>query len=98
MIGAAAAVGLTASGWSGRFLEFSGLRNFPDMVSVSDLNKNGIRVVSLDRDAKIAGQEDMVNTNGWLRPRLWGGEPVLPVVCRGENMWEGIGEKKRKEK
>jgi len=98
IIGAAAAVGLTASGWSGRFLEFSGLRNFPDMVSVSDLNRNGIRVVSLDRDAMIPGPEDMVNTNGWLRPRLWGGKPVLPVVCRGENMWEGVGQKRRKEK
>lgn len=98
IIGAAAAVGLTAAGWSGRFLEFSGLRNFPDTVSVSELNKNGIRVVSLDRDAMIPGPEDKINTNGWLRPRLWGGEPVLPVVCGGDNLWTGVGEKRRKEK
>ena len=98
IIGAAAAVGLTAAGWSGRFIEFAGLRNFPETVSVSELKNTGIRVVSLDRDATIPGPEDMVHTNGWLRPRLWGGEPILPVVCRGENIWECIGEKRRKEK
>ena len=31
IIGAAAAVGLTAYGWSGRFIEFAGLHSFPDM-------------------------------------------------------------------
>jgi hypothetical protein len=98
IIGAAAAVGLTAAGWSGRFIEFEGLRNFPDMVSVSELKKTGIRVVSLDRDATIPGPEDMVNTNGWLRPRLWGRKPILPVLPRGDNLWESVGEKRRKEK
>ena len=96
IIGAAAAVGLTAAGWSGRFVEFAGLRDFPDMVSVSELKRNGIGVVSLDRDAMIPGPEDMVNTKGWLRPRLWGRKPILPVLARGENMWESVGEKSRK--
>lgn len=96
IIGAAAAVGLTAAGWSGRFIEFAGLRNFPDMVSVTALDKNGIRVVSLDRDAMIPGPEDIVNTKGWLRPRLWGRKPILPVFARGENIWESVGDKSRK--
>jgi len=96
IIGAAAAVGLTAAGWSGRFIEFAGLRNYPDIVAVSELDKNGIRVVSLDRDAKIPGPEDMVDTKGWLRPRLWGRKPILPVLSRGENIWESVGEKSRK--
>ncbi|HVO67819.1 MAG TPA: hypothetical protein VMT12_15185 [Syntrophales bacterium] len=96
IIGAAAAVGLTASGWSGRFIEFAGLRSFPDMVTVSELEQRGIRIVSLDRDAMIPHPEDMVYTKGWLRPRLWGQMPILPVLNRGKNMWETIGEKRKK--
>lgn len=96
IIGAAAAVGLTAAGWSGRFIEFAGLRDFPGTVAVSELKKHGIRVVSLDRDAMIPGPEDRVDTKGWLRPRLWGRDAILPVSCRGENLCESIGEKRRK--
>lgn len=96
IIGAAAAVGLTASGWSGRFIEFAGLRSFPDMVTVSELEQYGIRIVSLDRDAIVPHPEDIVYTKGWLRPRLWGQKPILPVLTRGKNMWETIGEKRKK--
>jgi hypothetical protein len=96
IIGAAAAVGLTASGWSGRFIEFAGLRRFPDMVAVSELEQHGILIVSLDRDAMVPHPEDIVYTKGWLRPRLWGKKPILPVLNRGKNMWETIGEKRKK--
>ena len=96
IIGAAAAVGLTASGWSGRFIEFAGLRRFPDIVAVSELEKYGIVVVSLDRDAMVPDPQDIIYTKGWLRPRLWGKKPILPVLCRGKNMWESVGEKRTK--
>jgi len=96
LIGAAAAVGLTASGWSGRFIEFAGLRNFPDMVAVSELERHGIRIVSLDRDAIVPHPESIVYTKGWLRPRLWGQKPILPVLNKGNDMWETIGEKRKK--
>jgi len=96
IIGAAAAVGLTASGWYGRFIEFSGLRNFPENVKVSELERNGITVVSLDRDAMVPSPEDVVDTRGWLRPRLCGQRAILPVLPRAKNVWEGIGEKRKK--
>jgi len=133
IIGAAAAVGLTAAGWSGRFIElkfsaessgkvtilngnkstrarsltplqvaengsaggFNGLRDLPDRVRVGDLAARGIRVVSLDRDAVVPGEADVVDTRGWLRPRLWGGGAVLPVLMR-EDHWESIGAKRKK--
>lgn len=98
IIGAAAAVGLTASGWSGRFIEFSALRDFPDHVTVSDLMHKGIRVVSLDRDACCPCPEDDVYTKGWLRPRLWGYEAVLPVMPVGAGLWEGLGGKRNQDK
>jgi hypothetical protein len=98
IIGAAAAVGLTAHGWGGRFIEFGRLRDFPDEVRVSDLEQSGIAVVSIDRDAQIPSPEDIVDTKGWLRPRLWGGKPGLPVTSRGKNLWGAVGERNRKKK
>ncbi len=98
LIGAAAAVGLTASGWHGRFIEFSGLRDFPDSIKVLDLWKTGIGVVSMDRDACVPGPEDSVQTKSWLRPRLWGHEAVLPVVPAGPGRWESLGGKRKANK
>jgi hypothetical protein len=55
-------------------------------------------VVSVDRDSQIPAPEDLVDTKGWLRPRLWGGKPILPVVPKDKNLWETLGEKNRKKK
>lgn len=94
IIGAAAAVGLTIYGWSGRFIEFGGLRSFPSVVSVGALEQAGIHVISLDRDAQVPCRDDMVETSGWLRPRLLGGRAVLLVMAKGEHLWESIGRKR----
>ncbi len=96
IIGSAAAVGLTAYGWCGRFIEFGGLRSFPESASVSDLELSGIRVVSLDRDAAFPAPEDIVHNRGWLRPRLWSGRAVLGVAPTGDGRWETLDRKKRK--
>lgn len=85
IIGAAAAVGLTAYGWSGRFLEFGRLRQLPDPVSAAELIAQGIRPVTLDRDATILPPETMIVTSGWVSPRLWAGQPVLPVRFENGN-------------
>lgn len=98
IIGAAAAVGLTAAGWSGRFIEYAGLRDFPERLPVSQLQQKGIRVVSVDRDACCPNPEDMVDTKSWLRPRLWGHEAVLPVKPAGDGLWENLGEKRNPNK
>lgn len=95
VIGAAAAVGLTASGWAGRFIEFHGLRQCPDPMRVRDLGQMGIRVVSYDRNAMAPGSDDPIFTNGWLRPRLLGHVPVLIVQEREKGVWESPGWKSR---
>jgi hypothetical protein len=96
IIGAAAAVGLTAQGWGGRFIEFGRLRDFTETVRVSDLERSGIAVVSIDRNGRFPAFEDAIDTKGWLRPRLWGGRPVLPVIPRDGNLWETVEERKHK--
>lgn len=97
IIGAAAAVGLTAQGWCGRFIEFGNLRDLPETLPVSELAKVDILAVSLDRDGKVPAPDDMVHTKGWLRPRLWGSRAVLPVMPQANGHWESLGRKRRKE-
>jgi tRNA(Ile2) C34 agmatinyltransferase TiaS len=98
IIGAAAAVGLSASGWSGRFIEYGRLRDFPDPIRVSELERSHILVVSVDRDAKVPAPGDLVRTKGWLRPRLWGGRAVLLVIPISEGVWESVGGKRKDQK
>jgi len=95
VIGAAAGVGLTVDGWHGRFIELASvdLRALPDPVMVATLERVGIRVLGIDRDALMAAPDHEVVTLGWVRPRLWGGGPVLAVTRTGENRWEVVGTK-----
>jgi hypothetical protein len=94
IIGAAAAVGLTAHGWSGRFIELGKLRDLPDRLRVSELEGLGILTISLDRDGHIPSPADVIDTKGWLRPRLWGSRPILPVLPTSQGAWESLGEKR----
>lgn len=96
IIGAAAAVGLTHYGWSGRFLEFNGIRDLADPVDVAALRARGIVPVPLDRNAEVLPPETPIVTNGWLRPRLWGGHPVLPVQWE-DGHWVALGRKSKHE-
>jgi len=96
IIGAAAAVGLTGYGWAGRFIEFGGLRHVPDVVRVSELGRLNILVVSIDRNAKVPGPDDVVHTKQWLRPSLLAGRAVLMTTPRGNGVWESLGEKRNK--
>jgi hypothetical protein len=96
IIGAAAAVGLTASGWSGRFIELENLRAHPPVTTVEALQRKGIEVASMDRDALMPAPEDRVFTNGWVRPRLMGNRPVLFVCPKGDGLWENIYCKRKK--
>jgi hypothetical protein len=95
IIGAAAAVGLTASGWAGRFIAFGNLRRCPEMMPVGRLRRLGVSVVSVDRDAGIPAPSDQVVTNRWLRPRLLGNRPVLLARAEGPGRWRNIDHKRR---
>jgi hypothetical protein len=94
IIWAAAAVGLTASGWRGRFIEFARLRELPGVVTVAELEERGMSVVSMDRDAVSPRPHDRVDTKGWLRPRLLGHRAVVPVLPSGNGLWYTFLEKR----
>lgn len=96
LIGAAAGVGLTVAGWNGRLIEYARpLRGFADPVTVGELEEAGIVVVSTDRDAPVPQPDELVATNGWLRPRLWGGRAVLPVAKNGDSAWLAVASERR---
>ncbi|MFY9397418.1 MAG: hypothetical protein WAR22_03555 [Desulfomonilia bacterium] len=99
IIGAAAAAGLCAYGRSGRFIEYGRLRDIPSVVSVSELEAKGIMVISVDRDATALGPHDMIDTQGWLRPRLWDGGALLPVRRNDGQGWKPLlaGKNRKKE-
>jgi len=96
IIGAAAAVGLTRYGWCGRFIAWKAMRGLPDPVTVGDLARQGVRVVSVDRDPLVPQAADMVSAGGWLRPSLWAGEPVLQVLADGAGRWRTAHAKRPK--
>ena len=101
IIGATAAVGLTSYGWSGRMMEFGGLRDLPNPVRAADLIAHGILPIPLNRDATVLSPESLVWTDNGLRPRLWAGGAALPVqyvrgrwIIAGRNWPMGVRVKK----
>lgn len=91
VIGAAAGVGLTCEGWSGRFVEYGGLREYPQIVTVSQLHAAGMLVLPVDRNVVAPKDSDVVDTAGWLRPRLWGGRVGVPVTLLEPGRWFALG-------
>lgn len=95
IIGALAAVGLTADGNAGRFLELAGdLRDLPDPVPVDMLTARRVTLVSVSRDAGVIPGHATVYTGGWLRPRLIGHRAVL-LVERTTDGWRCFDRKKQ---
>jgi hypothetical protein len=66
------------------------------MMSVSELNARQIAVISVDRDGSPPSPQDMVLTNGWLRPRRMAHEPVLLVTLKEPGLWQNIYFKNKK--
>jgi len=81
--------------WCGRFIEFGKLRKFGNSVTVAELEDAGMHVLSIDRNALATGKQDIVDTQGWLRPRLWAGRPVVPVESCGHGQWKAVGGKNK---
>lgn len=94
IIGAAAAVGLTAWGWSGRFLEYGRLRALPAQPSIAELAAAGIIAAPLEHEACVLPDELRVVTRGWISPRLWGGRAVLPLL-QEDGQWIAVGKRPR---
>jgi tRNA(Ile2) C34 agmatinyltransferase TiaS len=94
IIGAAAGVGLTHWGWSGRFVEYGAgrpLRGWGDEAVISEIESDGMLVLPVDRNVVSPRPSDTLETQGWLRPRLWGGIPAVPVAFVASGVWTALG-------
>lgn len=96
IIGALGSVGLRAGGNEGRFLDLPGLRELGERVGRADLSRLGICVqheileavptpLSGATSTRDDAGEQCYDTLGWVRPRLVGGRPVLPVKWSSEH-------------
>ncbi len=80
VIGALAAVGLTAGGDAGRFLDYAGgLRDVSGQITAAELRERGIGVSCLGRNADWVPARACIDVGDRLRPRLIGGRAVLLV-------------------
>ena len=76
VIGALGAVGLTATGETGRFIGYSRIREFEGTEPVAVIREDGVRVVTPDGTAV---REGTIETGDWIRPDLRDGGPTLEV-------------------
>lgn len=93
IIGAAACVGLTHLGQSGRFVDYKSIRELPHITTYQDLLDTGIFAFSVNRHAEMIKPNDTIDNEGSLRPRLLHGRVVLPVINTGAGTWKTISEK-----
>jgi hypothetical protein len=95
IIGALAAVGLTAAGNAGRFLEWrGGLRDLGERVAAAELRRRGIEILCIARDGEVVPSNATIATGDWVRPRLLLGRPVL-LVERANGEWRCVDRKSR---
>lgn len=78
VIGALGSVALRTEGEAGRFIDLPGLRALPERVTVSALEALGIRPEAAGAASRPRPDEPC-ETLDWVRPRLAGGRPVLPL-------------------
>ena len=83
-IGAMAAVALRRSGEDGRFIGLPGIRGLEGVIPVREIvARSGVeRVETLEGEP--LGDDDRVDTGGWVRPSLRGGRAVLRVRRDGD--------------
>ncbi len=94
VIGALASAALRAEGNEGRFIDMPGLRQLPEQLDAAAFSMVGIRLEHYN-DGRDPAPGDSYRTLGWARPRLIGGQAVLPVQWSDEhNAWIPADRKK----
>jgi len=85
VIGALAAVGLTAAGDHGRYISYGNIRQYDERVTAGQLRADGIELRA--EDGSSIPDDATVYTHNWIRPQRRDGRPVLPLVTDRDG-WE----------
>lgn len=94
IIGATAAIGLTYLGDSGRIVDFSDIRELPQITTAAEIRKRGIHLLSTNRHAEYIPDDHLIDNQLSLRPHLWAKRLVVPVTAIGNDTWQTIAIKK----
>jgi hypothetical protein len=78
-IGAMAGLALRASGEDGRFIALRGIRDLDGVLPVREILGRSAVVAVETVEGEPLGPEVQIDTQGWVRPSLRGGRPVLRV-------------------
>jgi hypothetical protein len=90
VIGALAAVGLRASGNDGRLVDVRGVRDIKGLVSVAEIKQRTDIQSVQDTVGRVVGDNELIDSLGWIRPSLVGGRAVLRVKLTqkaGRQIW-----------
>ncbi len=102
IIGALAAVALTAGGNAGRYVLLPGIRDIDGMVTVGQLIKTTNIISVIDEKGQVIGDKEVIDSLGWIRPSLIGGQAVLRVRLAqdlpGGKVWAPAERASRKDK
>ncbi len=99
IIGAAAGVGLTAQGDSGRlneWLESGFIRGVPQETTAGFLRQHKVEPIAIDKNAAWIPDTDIIDNRGWMRPNWVRGRAVLAVLPEAPGRWITIPKKKEK--
>ncbi len=91
IIGALAAVALSVGGNDGRYVQLQGIREIGGLVTVSELLKTTAITAAIDEKGNVVGEQEIIDSHGWIRPSLISGNPVLRVRLAkdlpGDRVW-----------
>ncbi len=94
IIGALGSVGQRASGENGRFIDLPGLRELSSCVDATAFDRISVRLEHC-HCKRTPDVNDRYETLDWVRPRLTGGEAVLPVQwSEKKDAWIPVDRKK----
>lgn len=94
IVGALAAAGLRGGGRDGRFIALPAIRDLNGRVTAGHIReRTGVETI-LDAAGEPLDRDDLVETFGWLRPRLEEGRPVIHTTRSTEGRWWIVDDRK----
>jgi len=99
VIGALAAVALSAGGNDGRYVHLRGIKEIDGLITAGEVKEKTGTLCVIDDRGEIIPDCSVIDSMGWLRPSRVDGEPKLRVCLEndenGRDIWRPIERKLR---
>ena len=99
VVGALAAAGLRGGGADGVFIDLPAIREIEGVLRAGEIRERTTVETILDAEGEPLDRDDRVETNGYLRPRLEGGKPVIHTRRSADDrhFWTVVGRRPLRE-